>query len=752
MKSKLLIFLWPLFWHVTFAQTYIVKGVVKDKFTGERLAGAYLIAEGKSTVCDEKGRFSILLSSVNLSLVFTYLGYDSNRVDASKLSFTNGEATLNVLLMPAQKQLQQVVVSAGKFDQRIEDVSVSMEVLKPDLIERTNTTRLDQTLDQLPGVNVVNGQINIRGGSGFSYGAGSRVALMVDGLPLMSGDAGDIKWDALPFENLEQVEVIKGASSALFGSGALGGVINLRTAVPQKKPVTKIRIFSGVTDDAPDKKFQYWKTNPIQYGASAFHSRKIGAYELSAGIYYLSDDGYRKGENTNTFRLNANQRWRNKKITGLSYGLNANGVFTSGGNFLFWQDEKNPYLPAPNTLSIVQNNKINIDPFIEWLTKNNAKHSLRNRYYLTDNQNNTNQSSTARNWYSEYQYQQMINIAQGYTATFTGGTSIQKNSVTSDSLYGRHNGHTWSVYAQLDQRFGRFNVSLGARFERNKVDTIKPEYYPVFRGGINTQLGKATYLRASMGQSYRFASIAERFAATQAGTLKIFPNAAVKPETGWSAEVGIRQLFRINRWKGYADAALFWTEYYNMIEFTFGLYLPPVYDPNNTAAYLGFSALNITNARINGVEITTGGEGDFWGLPVKLLAGYTFIDPVNKDYVKQPSDTLGNEDKLKYRFQHTVKLNADISVRKFDVGVSWRYNSFMVNIDPTFGLFIQGVNQYRALHNKGYSLLDARVSFNLNAHNKFSFVMKNALNNEYMYFPGNMGAPRSFNLQYHLLF
>ena len=291
MKSKLLIFLLPLFWHVTFAQTYTVKGVVKDKFTGEKLAGAYVISEGKATACDEKGRFSISLTSINVSIVFTYLGYDSNLVDVKKLSFTNDVGNLNVFLTPIQKQLQQVVISAGKFDQHIEEVSVSMEVLRPDLIERTNTTRLDQTLDQLPGVNVVNGQINIRGGSGFSYGAGSRVALMVDGLPLMSGDAGDIKWDALPIENIEQVEVIKGASSALFGSGALGGVINLRTAVPQKKPVTKIRVFSGVTDDAPDKKFQYWKTNPMQYGASVFHSRKIGAYELSAGVYYLSDDG-----------------------------------------------------------------------------------------------------------------------------------------------------------------------------------------------------------------------------------------------------------------------------------------------------------------------------------------------------------------------------------------------------------------------------------------------------------------------------
>lgn len=750
-KPKSLFFFLLLFSTLVSAQTYTVNGIVQDKITGERLAGAYLSVQAKSVLSDAQGQFSVQVTDMQIGLCVYYLGYDTLCVTLKPQDFKNGTAQLTLKVVPSVQELKQVVVSAGKFEQRIEEVAVSMEILRPELLEQTNTTRMDQALDQLPGVNVVNGQLNLRGGSGFSYGAGSRVALVVDGLPLMSADAGDIKWDAMPLENVEQVEVIKGASSALFGSGALGGVVHLRTAVPQRKPLTKIRIFSGLTDDAPDPRFQYWSKSPMQYGASAFHSRKIGPYEFSAGLYYLKDDGYRLGENTETFRMNANQRWRNKKIKGLSYGVNTNAVFTSGGNFLFWQDETNPYLPAPNTLSRVQNNKINVDPFIEY-TAGQTKHSLRNRWYLTDNQNNTNQSSRAVSRYTEYQFQHFVPISTGHELTFTSGLSYQYNTVKSDSLYGSHSGQTWAAYAQMDQRIRQVNFSFGARFERNKVDTIRAEYYPVFRGGINVQLARATHLRASMGQSYRFASMAERFAATEAGSLKIFPNAAVRPETGWSAEIGLRQGYGWKQWKGYADAALFWTEYDDMIEFTFGLYLPPVYDPNNTAQYLGFSAVNITNARISGVELSTGGEGVLFGLPVKILAGYTFINPVNKDYIKQPTDTVGYEDKLKYRFQHTVKINADISIRRFDVGFTYRYNSFMLNIDPVFGVFIQGVDRYRAMHNKGFSLLDSRVGFRVSSQQRVSVVVKNTLNKEYMFFPGNMGAPRSFNLQYQLTF
>jgi len=69
-----------------------------------------------------------------------------------------------------------------------------------------------------------------QGGSGYSYGAGSRVLVLVDDLPLLSPDAGDVKWDYLPVENISQVEIIKGASSVLYGSSALNGIINVRTA------------------------------------------------------------------------------------------------------------------------------------------------------------------------------------------------------------------------------------------------------------------------------------------------------------------------------------------------------------------------------------------------------------------------------------------------------------------------------------------------------------------------------------------
>ena len=125
----------------------------------------------------------------------------------------------------------------GKYEQKIEEITVSMEVIKPSLIENKNTTNIQTAMDQVPGVNITDGQANIRGGSGWSYGAGTRVLVLVDDMPLISGDAGQVQWKLIATENINQVEVIKGASSALYGSSALNGIINIRTAFPSQKDI-----------------------------------------------------------------------------------------------------------------------------------------------------------------------------------------------------------------------------------------------------------------------------------------------------------------------------------------------------------------------------------------------------------------------------------------------------------------------------------------------------------------------------------
>ncbi|MBL0342148.1 MAG: TonB-dependent receptor plug domain-containing protein [Bacteroidetes bacterium] len=292
----------------------IVMGLVRDVDTKEPLPGVNVVLDGVSgTVTDLSGKFRIEMPAGDHSVSFRFVGYTSQ---IKQVKVAQREVKIiNIDLVPVSTLLNTIVVSAGKFEQKIEEVTVSMEVIKPTFIENTNATSMDVVMEQVPGVAIIDGQANIRGGSGFSYGAGSRVLLLVDDLPMLAADAGDVKWSFLPVENIEQVEVIKGASSALFGSSAMNGVINVRTAYPKSKPETNINWFSGWYGDSKREQLQWWGDNSQQFqGLSFNHKQKAGRFDLVLGGNVFKDDGFRQGETEERYRINANTRYQFKKL------------------------------------------------------------------------------------------------------------------------------------------------------------------------------------------------------------------------------------------------------------------------------------------------------------------------------------------------------------------------------------------------------------------------------------------------------
>ncbi len=428
-----------------------VKGTVSDKSNKEVLPGSIIAIDSKNgTSSDFEGKYFITAAAGTYTIECSLLGYKTQKQTITITA--NDTLKLNFILSDANNLLDEVVVSAGKFEQKLSDVTVSMEVLKPALIENKNTTSLDIIMNQVPGVTVSDGQPSIRGGSGFAYGAGSRVLMLVDEMPMISADAGDIKWNYLPLENLEQVEVIKGASSALFGSSALNGVINLRTAYAKDKPNTKFSMFYG-SYDAPRSQYKWWKgTSQFTYGANFSHAEKIKNFDLVLGGHVYNDDGYRggivqtpigngstyredvKNENEMRTRFNVNLRYNFKKIPGLSLGLNTNFMDVKGGLFFLWRNADSALVPSD--IQKYANRRFNIDPFITYYFGDENKISFRNRYFLTNNTNDKNQEAKAELIYSELQYQKHFKNNLNITA----GALNMMQQVYSDSLYGRHTG------------------------------------------------------------------------------------------------------------------------------------------------------------------------------------------------------------------------------------------------------------------------------------------------------------------------
>ena len=146
--------------------------------------------------------------------------------------------------------LETTVVSANRTEQSIENTTVSIDVLPQRLLTSKSNSRIEQVIQMSPGVTIQDGQANIRSGSGWSLGAGSRVLLLVDDLPVLSPDAGGAIWNAMPMEAIEQIEIVKGAASSLYGSSALNGVIHLRTWEPSDEMRIRVNTMTEIYDQA----------------------------------------------------------------------------------------------------------------------------------------------------------------------------------------------------------------------------------------------------------------------------------------------------------------------------------------------------------------------------------------------------------------------------------------------------------------------------------------------------------------------
>jgi outer membrane receptor protein involved in Fe transport len=746
------------------AQTgYMLKGTISDE-RAEKLAGVSVaISHTAAAITDINGRYSIVLQAAGTyKVTISCVGFETQQQEVQ----VTGETVLDLSLKPSSNELNQVVVSAGKYNQEVKRVTVSTDVIKPYLIEHKVTINMENIMNQLPGVNTIDGQANIRGGSGWTYGAGSRVLVMLDDMPYITGDANQVQWKFLPVENLGQVEVIKGASSVLYGSSALNGVINILTAKPQSAPVTSITTFAGAYDKLVRDSTRWSNRTRMQYGANMFDSRRIGRLDLTLSLNYVKDDGYRLGESDERTRFSFHTNYRHKTIPGLQYGINGSLMHSKAQSFLLWESWQLAYTALDSQTTDSRSTNISIDPHADFYALG-LKHRFRSRILNTRNDITTadptvDQDNASWLVYGEYQVQKELPRQLG---VITGG--ITANHVTSDAaLYnGTHRTNNFAPYLQVDLRWGRVSFSGGLRHELFSMDGVS-ESKTIGRAGLSAEITRSTFFRTSFGQGYRFPSIAERYITTSAGVLNIFPNPGLRSESGWNAEAGIRQGFRISNWQGFADIAYFHTRYDNMVEFNFGQWKPLDFtNPSQLLRSFGFTSVNIGSTQISGIDASLNGRGRIGVIGIQMLIGYTYMNPVSLSpdevfatdssggrytYRNTGTDTVSHT--LKYRYNHLGKTDVELSYGKWSVGYSIRYNSYMKNTDRIFeispiNIAVPGIHRGRAINPDGDWVMDARIACQVTSRFRINFAVNNITNHEQMTRPADMRPPRLFLLQ-----
>ena len=221
---------------------FSVAGVLTDP-NGAAIVGADVLLSATSTELrtktDNSGRFrfeSVVPTPFNLVIIAEGFSRFERRVNPANEPTTN----LSFVLTPSQI-LESVTVSVTRTSSRIGDNTASIAVLRANDLRATAAITIDDALRQVPGfslfrrsgsrtANPTSQGISLRG---LGASGASRAIVLSDGIPLNDPFGGWVYWSRVPRDSIQQIEVLRGGASDLYGSSALGGVVNIINRRPE---------------------------------------------------------------------------------------------------------------------------------------------------------------------------------------------------------------------------------------------------------------------------------------------------------------------------------------------------------------------------------------------------------------------------------------------------------------------------------------------------------------------------------------
>lgn len=629
------------------AQKAQLSGIVCDSLSNAPLVGANVILKGTflGAATDQDGKYSITnIAPGNYQIEVLMIGY---RRQFQSLHLRAGEkVSLDFRLAPQVLKTPEIMVTGAKRAIRKADSPVSISAISPTQIAARNPASVDEVLTYDAAVQLIDGQINIRGSSGYTRGAGSRVAMLVDGAPAISFDNGSIYWEAIPVDEIERIEILKGPGSALYGSSAIGGVVNLITRKIPAGKATQLLLGGGFYSQ-PSQARQQISTSPLlsQYFRLA-HRQRFGKLAAQMGVRYNATDGYHQNGWYRRWFLDGKIEydWTGTQslVSRIFWVDDVHGSFTQ------WRDAAHPFHTPLNTIhDRIFSHKLQWSTQYVQVLSSQKSLILRGNYFQTGFRNdlyNNKTHSEARTGSMEAQLDFRPN-AKHY---FTTGIEGRLNQVEAN-IWGSHNGYDLALYLQDEVALiPRVQVTGGLRFDTHRTDKRAVESQVNPKLGMVYHLSPLLTLRSSIGWAYRAPAIAEMFIDSRQYIFEVKPNPNLKSEKSFSYEAGC--YFQSQRVT--VDFALFSTNFKHLID--------PVLDPTDNKIHFQ----NITDARVSGVEIS--GEFAHPGLPLQSKVSYTYLYP----------EDLTRDEQLPYRHNHSLVISEQLALTKtLIVGLDYRYLS-----------------------------------------------------------------------------
>jgi outer membrane cobalamin receptor len=471
---------------------------------------------------------------------------------------------------------KEIVVVATMTTKAVKDCSASVSVVSADDLKALTASTALNLLNNLPGIFIRRtgdfgrADVDIRG----IGQRGRRIAILVDGRPEKMGLFGCVVTHTFPLDNVERIEIVRGPSSVLYGSEALGGVINILTHMPRKKFETN---FSAT----------YGSFNSQQYNLR--HGGNLKKFHYYLTLDRRSSDGHRENS---SYSGNA---FTGKVIYDLSerFHVSFQGKYFDGKKYEagsidvpltdFWNDYER------GAVDFSLSGKGEKDEVFLKLYRNLGHHRFSDGWDSRDYIN----GGVIR-----YTTQKIANneLTIGTDFRILGGKSYNYPK-------GKWDKNEAAVFIQDEYvLWRRFILSAGVRLHRDSL--YGSEICP--HGGLVYQLGKKTSLRGMVNKGFR---------SPQLNELYMFPaaNPELKPERVWNYEIGLKQ--EIASWLT-LDGTFYQMKGSDLIETRPNVSPPP-----------GFKFMNTGEFTFKGAEFSL--RADF-NQNISGLLFYTYLNPGEK--------------------------------------------------------------------------------------------------------------------------
>lgn len=529
MNKKLfmsLIFVFPLF---LFAQkSYIISGEIVDDATGKKIEGAHIFLEKskKGVFSNSDGRFIFKgVAQKTLVLFVSSIGYKTQKVEIATFS----GAEIIIRLKEEADKLSEVIVTGTRTRKTLNNTPILTKLISGvELKNAGSLTALDALEYAMPGVQFTpdahgdNLQIQ---GLDNDY-----VLVLLDGERLVGEGRSNVNFDRISAEDIKQIEIVNGASSVLYGSNAIGGVINIIT----KKNTKPLQATAAI---------RWAKYNDLLTSVSAGVKKEKLNFRVDA--FRRATDGYdlTPKETPMYYTVKPFEDYSGKIKVGYEFSEN----FRLKTNFSYYRHElKNP---PENTISHTHYLNKNYTAGLQSLWKTSAKNTLEmkvhadryNNYKVFEADNNNTQRKATNTYASAklidtYVLSEETNIVAGLEYNVE---EIESDLFDANRVLKSKSVNDFNVFVQADhQIIPHLELVSGGRYTRHQNFGNSFTY----SFSLLYKLGRFKF-RGNIAKGYKAPTLKNMYYDfNHGGSFWIYGNPNLKPEksiyTALSAEYG----------------------------------------------------------------------------------------------------------------------------------------------------------------------------------------------------------------------